>query len=144
MVVLRKETLGRLWAHSFKNGKVLLLGRYDVDTEFKGTDKLSMGIVPVFKNWVNENRSKKIKVMFEGTRLFNGKVKDFLESNKIRHTFINVVATPTKVSKQILKRSGGKGEGGQQIKARITQEKNLLDKYNDIKSLTQAKALQAL
>lgn len=58
-----------------KNSDLYILGKYDNDEVFAGTDKLSMAVQPVAEKFVSETTSN---VMFEGDRLTTYKFFDHL------------------------------------------------------------------
>jgi hypothetical protein len=54
-----------------KTGKLIVLGRYDVEGPFKGTDKLSMGVMGDESWWKLIFDRNNSVCLFEGDRLFN-------------------------------------------------------------------------
>lgn len=63
--------------HKFENQKTIVLGVYD-DSTFAGTDKLSKGVGPKFRQWLLDNAEKYAgwEVLSEGERLSNNPTLD--------------------------------------------------------------------
>lgn len=81
------EPVKLVTGHFFQQGPttsktgVLILGRYDPKddgTPFLGTDRMSMAVQPMAKQYIEENKDKPITVIFEGDRLFNHSFLEFL------------------------------------------------------------------
>lgn len=61
-------------AHYSASRDLWVVGKYNNEEVFAGTDKLSMGVQPNLENWVRETQSN---VIFEGDRVFNNSFLEF-------------------------------------------------------------------
>lgn len=64
--------------HYYEREKLTVLGRYDEpNTQFPGTDRLSMSVAPRVREWIDEDPLAH-SVVFEGDRLGNLKMAEYL------------------------------------------------------------------
>jgi len=136
---LYPHTKGGVWGYLIPAKKLYIIGRYDgknkVQSIFGGTDRLSMSVSVAFKEFLNKLKGSSSKVIFEGTRLFNFTIKDFLIQNKISHKFI-IINVDDKIIKQRLNTRNkilGKTENMKFNTARKTALVNMRNKYPEIK-----------
>lgn len=59
------------------DNKFIILGKY-MGNKFDGTDRLSMAVQPIAKEFMRENKDRIVTVLFEGDRLFNQSFLIFL------------------------------------------------------------------
>lgn len=86
--VTPKKTLDALYS---KTLNTYILGKYEIeDNLFQGTDRLSMAVQPMATEFFQE--AKDCNVLFEGDRLFNMKMLDFL-SERFPDTFKILILT---------------------------------------------------
>lgn len=64
---------GGMPRHEDFRGKCVVFGRYDEEHPFPGTDRLHMGIKPVAMEYAREYHTRGWHVLWEGSRLGNGK-----------------------------------------------------------------------
>jgi guanylate kinase len=133
-LVLYESRFGSIPA--IKIGNSFIIGNYKImDDKFSGTDRLSMSVIVPFKDWLLHNKDKNINVIFEGDRLYNQSLKDFLVSKKIKHKFYVLTAPKEQIEKQIKKR--GHTENPLFVKSRITKYVNMLKSNRDIETISQ-------
>jgi len=107
------------------NDKFCILGTYKDDETFAGTDRLSMAVQPVAKEWLEETD---INVLFEGDRLFN---QSFLE-HCIALPNTEVVITYIHAPQVILQErytSRGSDQSEKFLRGRETKYNNILSNF---------------
>jgi cytidylate kinase len=80
--------------HVYKDRVVL--GDYTKDGSFKGTDTFSMAVQPEAEEFFKEN---KFHVVFEGDRIFNSKMLNFIQDNGYELLTI-IIEAPEKMLKE--------------------------------------------
>jgi uridine kinase len=71
--------------YGFSSGDLIVLGLYDDERLFSGTDRLSMAVQPDFLFWIKQMKKLRpnSRIFFEGDRLFTANILQFLLSEKI-------------------------------------------------------------
>ena len=71
---------GLVKGHYFPEEKVVVLGLYDGENDFNGTDRLSMAVMPEAQDFLDEAQDlfgeESLTIFFEGDRLFSNKFID--------------------------------------------------------------------
>lgn len=94
-----------------------ILGRYEADSTFAGTDRLSMAVQPKAVEWV---KSSQENILFEGDRLFNGSFLGSLLSMPDVNLFILYLTTSETILQERYKQRGS-NQSEQFIKGRETK-----------------------
>ena len=98
-----------------------ILGRYEPDNTFAGTDRLSMAVQPMALEWV---KSCDENVLFEGDRLFNGSFLNSLLALADVELFIIYLSVPEPILQERYKQRGS-NQSDQFIKGRETKYSRL-------------------
>ena len=61
-----------------KRGDVLVVGRYPDNETFGGTDRISYGAIPKFRDFINQEAPKHKHIFLEGDRFFRAKDIEWL------------------------------------------------------------------
>lgn len=108
------------WSH---NGlSVAVLGRYDEEDRFPGTDRLSMAASPAVIEWLDSPGRAKI-VLFEGDRLFTRKFIDACGARTEPCRFFMLHTAATELTRRHEERKDTQTAAF--LKGRITKYKNL-------------------
>lgn len=110
--------------HFIKELNLFILGRYDGNDTFLGTDKLSMSVQPDYKRFIN--KYKDVNILFEGDRLFNIKS---LDESKLTHNLKVYIIESYDTDKRHKDRNDNQSE--KFIKGRYTKIKNIKTYLNN-------------
>ena len=110
--------------HYIQELNLFILGRYDSDDTFCGTDKLSMSVQPDFMAFINKYDD--MNILYEGDRLFN--IKSLDEANKTHDLIVYIVETYDTEDRH-KKRNDSQSE--KFIKSRITKVNNIKTYLNN-------------
>lgn len=121
------EVEGLVRYHKFEQQKTIVMGIYD-DSTFAGSDKLSKGVGPKFRQWLVDNAEKyeDYSIFSEGERFSNNPTLDHL----FEHTNFNLVLV--QVSEEELERRRQARNNTQNetwLKGMYTRVNNLASKY---------------
>jgi hypothetical protein len=113
--------------HKFEKQKTIVLGVYD-DSTFAGSDKLSKGVGPKFRQWLldNEEKYKEWDILSEGERFSNNPTLDamFATGNM---TLVLVQVSDEELEKRRAARNNTQNETW--MKGMQTRMTNLAQKY---------------
>lgn len=87
---------------------LIVLGTYGKGETFPGTDRFAMNVQPEAQAFLSELRDttdREVVVLFEGDRLFNNKMLDFLRKEKFQTVLCIVQADQAEVEKRRQARS---------------------------------------
>lgn len=110
-----------------------ILGKYEEDETFAGTDRLGMNVQPNMQEWI---ASHKCNVLFEGDRLTNAKFYDFLLSlpnSDVKFIILN--AEKETLKKRYLIRESNQSETF--LKGRETKISNILTNFEYMEHIEQ-------
>jgi len=74
-----------------KRGDVLVVGRYPEGETFGGTDRMSYGAIPKFRDFINQEISKHKHIFLEGDRFFRAPDIEWLFDNLNATVYILIV-----------------------------------------------------
>lgn len=115
----------------------VVFGRYDVEHQFPGTDRLSMGIKPVAMEhaWAYGHRGW--HVLWEGARLGNGKTVRDLQAMGFQ---VRLGVTITDGSELMVRRALERSQSEAMIKRQATAVKNMVEQFAPIVTLLRCDA----
>ena len=74
-----------------KRGDVLVVGRYPEGETFGGTDRMSYGVIPKFRDFISQEEPKHKHIFIEGDRFFRSKDIEWLIENHEAKVFVLLV-----------------------------------------------------
>ena len=75
-----------------KRGNALIVGKYPEGETFGGTDKMSYGAIPKFRDFIDQEVSKHKNIILEGDRFFRSKDIEWLIENHDAKVFVLTVS----------------------------------------------------
>ena len=75
-----------------RHGDVLVVGRYPEGETFGGTDRLSYGTIPKFRDFIDQEAPKHKHIFLEGDRFFRAKDIEWLLDNHEAKVYILTVS----------------------------------------------------
>ena len=75
-----------------RHGDVLVIGRYPEGETFGGTDRLSYGTIPKFRDFIDQEAPKHKHIFLEGDRFFRAKDIEWLLDNHEAKVYILTVS----------------------------------------------------
>ena len=76
-----------------KHGDVLVVGRYEGgDQKFGGTDRMSYGAIPKFRDFINQEAPKHKHIFIEGDRFFRAKDIEWLVETHDANVYVLTVS----------------------------------------------------
>lgn len=118
-----------------QNAKTIVLGKYEDDKVFAGTDTMSMAVQPNAKEFMLQCQKNGIQnVVFEGDRLSNLSFLQFCIEN------FNVHVYYLKVSKEIREeryKARGSNQSEKFIAGRVTKYRNLVNSFDVMSVLSE-------
>ena len=75
-----------------KRGNVLIVGKYPEGEIFGGTDKMSYGAIPKFRDFINQEAPKHKHIYADGDRFFRAKDIEWLIENHDAKVFVLTVS----------------------------------------------------
>ena len=75
-----------------KRGDVLVVGRYPEGETFGGTDRISYGAIPKFRDFINQEAPKHKHIYADGDRFFRAKDIEWLIENHDAKVFVLTVS----------------------------------------------------
>jgi broad-specificity NMP kinase len=110
-----------------------ILGKYEQDEVFAGTDRLSMAVQPAMQEWI---ASHNCNVLFEGDRIFNQSFLEFamgLPDTDLQIVFLNA---PKNILEERYKQRGSE-QSEQFLRGRETKYSNLLSNFELMPYITE-------
>jgi len=80
------------------HGDILIVGRYPENENFGGTDKISYGAIPKFRDFIRQEESKWKNILIEGDRFAREKDISWLIDTYSAHIYI--LKVPLEIEKQ--------------------------------------------
>ena len=114
---------------SSKN-KLRVLGKYEDDQVFGGTDRLSMAVAPKAIEWLQNNLTSDENIVGEGDRLNNQK---FFETCGDRLTILHLTVSDEERKRRYKERGSDQSE--KFIQTVKTKCKNIIEKFGDQQTL---------
>lgn len=125
---------GLVYGYINYDKKLVVIGKYEKDNKFPGTDKLSMAVQPHFMKFLEklnlEHKYNGMSILFEGDRLFNNKAITEIKAKKYKSKFIVLKVSEDVVEFRHKDRKDTQSEIF--IKGRRTKYKNILNLNKDI------------
>lgn len=113
--------------HCQKYKDVLVVGKYPNKESFGGTDKLSYGTIPKFKDFINQEYSKHKHILIEGDRFCRAEYFEWLLDNYDAKIIVLTVS-PEEEKKRHIKRKDTQSE--KWLKSRRTQINNIMTNFS--------------
>ena len=109
---------------------IRVLGKYEDDQVFGGTDRLSMAVAPKAIEWIKNNLTSDEKIVGEGDRLNNQK---FFETCADRLTILHLTVSDEERKRRYKERGSDQSE--KFIQTVRTKCKNIIEKFGDKQTL---------
>ena len=109
----------KLYGHYSEQLNLIILGKYNNNELFSGTDKLSMAVQPDFNDFIDKNKPN-YDILFEGDRLFNIKT---LEKAKTKMSLQVYIITSNNTQQRHIDRKDTQSK--RFIKGRFTKIENI-------------------
>lgn len=106
-----------------KRGNVLIVGKYPQGETFGGTDKMSYGAIPKFRDFIDQEAPKHKNIIIEGDRFFRSKDIEWLIENHDAKVFVLTVSGEEENRRHIERKDT---QTEKWLKGRHTQIKNIM------------------
>jgi len=106
-----------------KRGNVLIVGKYPEGETFGGTDKMSYGAIPKFRDFIDQEAPKHKNIIIEGDRFFRSKDIEWLIENHGAKVFVLTVSGEEENRRHIERKDT---QTEKWLKGRHTQIKNIM------------------
>lgn len=123
-----KEPVQLVNAHHKESTDFWIIGKYDNDEVFAGTDKLSMAVSPKFQEFVSSKKPQRLFI--EGDRLVSGSTIDFLESEGYNVELYVLNVPKDKLQERYEERGSNQNE--QFINSKYTKVSNISNRMDMI------------
>ena len=106
-----------------KRGDILVVGQYPENETFGGTDRISYGAIPKFRDFIDQEVSKYKNIILEGDRFFRAKDIEWLIENHDAKVFILTVSDDEEKRRHVERQDT---QTEKWLKGRRTQIKNIM------------------
>lgn len=106
-----------------KRGDILIVGKYPDGETFGGTDKMSYGAIPNFRDFINQEAPKHKHIILEGDRFFRAKDIEWLVANHKAKVFVLTVSGDEEKRRHIERKDT---QTEKWLKGRRTQIRNIM------------------
>jgi uridine kinase len=106
-----------------KRGDVLVVGRYPENETFGGTDRISYGAIPKFRDFIDQEVSKYTNIILEGDRFFRAKDIEWLLENHDAKVFVLTVSDNEEKRRHVERQDT---QTEKWLKGRRTQIRNIM------------------
>ena len=127
--------------HALDGGRLVVQGDYSSDTLFPGVDRLSHSAPPHARALVASKLAAAATVVFEGDRLFNGKMIQYCLDHQLPHLFVILAVDGATLAAQRMQR--GTPQHGGWLDGRATMLANIQSAFPFVQTVTPAQ-LQAI
>lgn len=110
-----------------EHGDILVVGQYPEGETFGGTDKLSHGSIPMFREFIAEFEPKYKHILIEGDRYFRGVDIEWLVDNYSTNVYVLTCDSDTEQKRH---KERGDTQSEVWLKGRRSQINNILTNMN--------------